>query len=204
MRKKLNTQITKSDLENQFEWYCEELKRVGMIKSFTKYPSSKILSEPVYYRSNVKATKSKIFKNKTLLNDHYYTPDFIIVWEKCARNIFWRRWEEETIAHIPFLVNYKSKTETSEEMYYSVIEIKPGFDMENMTRLFSINQKWVMQVAKIYVQKFLVTNDERCIFAKTFTPIKWLLTPTGKSKTIHFPVQSVSDYIEKRKKLFEI
>ena len=197
-RARLKLHITKSQLETDFGFYCKELELAGMIEKYNPNPMTRVISEPVYYKSIARTKKEK---TKTLLNRHEYTPDVVIKWKKEARNIFWRRWEDEKYPDVPFLANYNKE----KDFYYTIVEVKPGFDMENMTRLFSINQKWIMASMGLYVQKVVMCNDERSIFAKTFTPIKWMTTPIqGKPRTIKFEVRGIGQYIAKRKELLNL
>jgi beta-xylosidase len=200
-RIRINVKIAKSELEDDFEYYCEELKLSGYIEAFNKFPSTKVISEPVYYKSSFigKRKVNKTF-NKTLLQRHEYTPDFTIAWNKSAKGVFFRHWDNEESYDVPFLAN-----KTKDGKYYSVIEIKPGFDMENMQRLFTINQKWIMQKFNLYVQKIIICNNERCIFSDTFTPVRWMTTKKlGKAKIIKFTVRGIHQYVDKRKQLLSI
>ena len=60
-----------------------------------------------------------------------------------------------------------------------------------MTRLATLNIKWLYQKYGIYTQ---VIIPER-IFKKTFTPKLMLKTKTGKDRKLNFIVRSLEDYL---------
>ena len=77
------------------------------------------------------------------------------------------------------------------------IEIKPSFDMNNMQRLFSINQKWMYLEHEIYVQKVIPVGPKKtCLFAKTFVPQEAMLTAkTRKPKKYKFKTKSLTEFL---------
>ena len=178
-----------SEEERLFYLYLEELKSEGWIKKFTFHNESFVLSEPVKY------TWIKQMKNKnkemesTLLQGHIYTPDYRIFWEPKALNVFYIDIFDKNskINSVPFINNGKDGT---------YIEIKPSFDMNNMQRLFTINQKWLLQEHKIFVQKVIPVGKNTCLFAKTFVPQEAMLTAkTKKPKKYKFEVKSLKEFI---------
>lgn len=161
----------KSNHEKYFSWWLDELMEVGIIDNYDYEPTSYELSDKVVYQ--VLDNKGKQ-KNKTLLEEHCYTPDFIINWNNNKLNV---------ANKIGIL--YDNKCE-------SVIEIKPPFNMNNMTRLFIINQKWVYEKYKIYVQKVVVDD----IFSKTFIPKRYLKTDkSNKLRKINYKHMLIDKYI---------
>ena len=74
----------------------------------------------------------------------------------------------------------------------SYMEIKGVFDRNNMTRLFRQNQAWIYDKHRIFVDLFLIPK----LFAKTFTPKKYLITDkTMKPRAIGFQINSVDEYL---------
>jgi NH3-dependent NAD+ synthetase len=73
----------------------------------------------------------------------------------------------------------------------SYFEAKPQYDFNNMTRLATLNVKWLYQKYGIYTQ---VIIPER-IFQKTFTPKLMLKTKTGKERKLNFKVRSLEEYL---------
>ena len=129
-------------------------------------------------------TKSKtVQKNQVLLEDHVYTPEFIIGWTTKGCDLF-------TDVFTQF-VPKKFKKPFISQGSSTWIEVKPGFDQNNMTRLFKINQKWMWQRYGLFVN--LVQPHK--LFEETFTPKAYLTTPTGKQRVIHWKVRSLEEYV---------
>lgn len=94
--------------------------------------------------------------------------------------------------YTPDFIIYNNKTTWLSDH----IETKGSFDKHNMIRLFSINQKWMMQKYGIYVQKIIPSK----LFKSTFTPKRYLLTDSGiKSRKINHEVVLLEDYIKELK-----
>ena len=183
-----------SEEERLFYLYLEELKDNGYVRDFTFHVDSFVLSEPVKYSWAKKMkTKSKEMES-TLLQGHVYTPDFKIIWnpkgyERFYFNIFD---ENKLFDKVPFVNNIGNDGND----IGSYIEVKPSFDMNNMQRLFSINQKWMWQEHKIYVQKVIPIGKNTCLFAKTFVPQEAMLTAkTKKPKKYKFTTKSLQEFL---------
>lgn len=100
------------------------------------------------------------------IRKHIYTPDFKIEWKSCL-----------------------------ECVSSDYIEIKPSFDSHNMTRLFTVNQKWVYAKYGIYVQKIVPEK----LFKQTFIPDRFLRTDSGKQKRkIKFKYVRISEYLKEQ------
>jgi hypothetical protein len=126
-----------------------------------------------------------------LLREHIYTFDFEIKWNKKAKGIFYYNIDDKVkLDKIPFIAqNDITKVET-----------KPSWDMQNMSRLWSINCKWVYQKYNIYVQKIIPTGKNTCLFARTFVPQKALLTKkTKQPKKFKYPVRTLLEFLNKDK-----
>jgi hypothetical protein len=140
-------------------------------------------------------TKDKKMES-TLLHPHIYSPDFKVIWNIKAWKKFYLDINDGKckLDLVPFINNIDNNGED----IGSFIEIKPSFNMNNMTRLFSINQKWMWQEHRIYVQKIIPIGKNNCLFDKTFVPQKAMLTPkTKKTKSYKFKVKSLNEYIER-------
>lgn len=184
-----------SEEERLFYIYCLELKEAGYIKEFTFHQESFVLSEPVKY-TWIKKLKTKDKEMETtLLREHVYTPDFWILWDAKASGIFYLDHDGATkLSDVPFVNNIDNGGDDAG----TYVEIKAAFDFNNMTRLFTINSKWMYQEHNIYVQKIIPISKKKCLFADTFVPQKALLTKTGKEKKYHFEVKSLKEYIESK------
>jgi hypothetical protein len=178
-----------SQEEGLFWLYLNELKENGYIDSFTFHPDPYVLSEPVKYEWEQKLKTKTIIKSSVLLNGHIYTPDFVVIWNKKAKDIFYINCNSgRNLKNVPFITNGIS----------SVIEVKPAWDAQNMSRLWTINAKWVWEKYHIYVQKIVpIAPNSNCLFAKTFVPQLALLTEkTKKPKSYKFEVRSLQQYLE--------
>lgn len=165
-----------------------ELKAVGYIKSI-KRADSYLLSDAYinHYAEKMKRVSSKPM-TQTLLHGHSYTPEFEVEWDKKALdNILWLenqgKMQKTFIAH------------TVDEKYITYIEVKPAFDRNNMERLFKLNQKWMFQKYKKFIN--LVKIKE--LFEKTFTPKEYLTTPSGKKRVLRWKNKTVFSFINNKK-----
>jgi len=183
---KYNNLIFDSNEELMMYYFLEELLVNKYINSFDYHPESIGLSDLVKYKWY---NKTNITKEFTLLREHIYTYDYEIVWNiNKSHNIFYNNINDNIkLDKIPFI--------TQNDI--SKIEIKPAWDAQNMTRLFSINQKWLYQKYDIYVQKIIPIGDNKCLFAKTFTPKEALYTAKQrKLKKYKFKTRSLEEFLE--------
>jgi len=164
-----------------------ELMEMGYVKTVARAPTCQ-LSPPFnhrYYKPLKTKQRSEV---QTLLNKHVYTPEFYLEWEEKAKDIFFQYLDETKKITLPIVAQFN----TSTNAYYSLFEVKPKFDQQNMERLFRINQKWVMQVTGKFVNLVKV-ND---LFPKTFTPMAFLYTRTGKDKKIDWSPITLTEYLK--------
>lgn len=184
-KKKPRTDGFDSDEEMYFSWYLDELVEAGYVESYHKIRVGYVLSEKLVnqYVKPMKRVENKK-KDQTIINGHEYTPDFVIRWAKKALGVFAQRLGDGDKHIAPFMV----------QGYYdkSVVEIKADFDMNNMTRLVTLNIKWVLQRYNLIISLTKVPS----IFRKTFTPKKYLVTnKTGKPRKIKFEVKTLEEFI---------
>lgn len=180
-----------SDEEIHFMWWMEELIKAGYIIEYKFEPCIVELSN----KKEINILKRRKEKKSFLLHPHIYTPDFGIKWNEKAINIF-----ITDINSTDFNTNSPFYAELDEfyKLYKSFIEIKPIFDQNNMTRAFIINQKWIYEKYKKYI------NLIECswLFAKTFTPKKYLFTDiSGNPRKIKFKIRTLEEYINDIKTL---
>ncbi len=176
--------------ELYFSWYLEELQEAGYIDNWAEAKTYQLGEKIVNTYTEQLKTKTKE-KEQTILNGCEYTPDFQINWNEKAKNIFIDIWN---IKHIKKNLDLLLAYETIDKIdRYTIIEIKPNFDQNNMTRLNGINRKWMYQKYGIFVNLVKVPD----IFKDTFTPKKYLLTDTGKqNRIIHFKTRTLEEYIK--------
>jgi hypothetical protein len=152
-----------SDEEMFFAMWLEELKEVGYVRQWKRAVDSISLTDGLKI-SYIKVTKLKTKtkheeKEFTVLRPSEYTTDFDVTF---------------TPEGIMRLVNYITPAGSfeitrpffSNERLRGLFEIKPGFDQNNMERLFKNNQKFIWDKYKIFVN--LVEPIE--LFKKTFLP----------------------------------
>ena len=175
--------------EYYFSLYLDELEQAGYVKHWDVHVETFELSLPEKYQwiEQLKTkTKTRISE---LLKGHEYTPDFWIDWNEKAEGVFYQRINSGRRLNLPFIA------QDSGDCDQSIVDVKPKFDHQNMTRLFTINQKWLFQVHDIYVQKIVPTGSKTCLFASTFTPERYLLTDkTGKPRRIKWAVKGLNEY----------
>ena len=192
-----------SQEELYFFHYLTTLQENGFVNVFEYNTKVFKLSEPFKYIwfQQLKTKQNK--KESTLLHSHIYTPDFYIEWNKKAHNIFYNLIHENVnLSKSVFIAQLEVlNKDTDYEKYtgkiISYCEIKPAWDMQNMTRLFSINCKWVMTDYNIYVQKIIPTApNKNCLFAQTFIPEKCLYTAKKhQPKKFKYKVKSLTEFI---------
>lgn len=165
--------------EVYFAWYFQELKDNGLVKEY-KRGQSYLLSDSLVnnYVMQLK-TKSKPAQ-ETILMGHSYNLDYEVEWTDEGVKHFCSKLGEKITK--PFICTQDNK---------SYFEAKPIFDFNNMSRLATLNIKWLYQKYGIYTQ--LVVPEK--IFAKTFTPQLMLKTKTGKDRKLNFKVRSLEQFL---------
>jgi hypothetical protein len=124
-------------------------------------------------------TKDKEMES-TFLREHSYTPDFVIKWDKCSEH---KLWSSVGLSR-PFHADSQD---------YSFIDTKGGYDAQNMTRLFRINQKWIWDKLGIYVQEIVPQK----LFKETFTPERYLMTDKMVQKrVIKWEIRSCKQFMD--------
>lgn len=177
--------------EEYFFWaYCKELEERGFIEFFYKNNDSIVLTEPLlikYKQSISLKTKIKeIEKEQKILSSSSYTPDFNIDWNPKSEKIFYQLLGLPERVVCPFLA------QQDENGIYSVVECKPVFDRNNMTRLFKHNQKFIWDKFKIFVNLVYPID----LFKKTFTPEAYFTTLAGRKRNFTYPPTKIDDYIK--------
>lgn len=154
--------------EYLFAHWCEELKSEGYIRSWQHEGITIDLTSPKYvpWRKQMK-TKVKV-EEKKLLEGSSYTPDFTIKWERKANGVFC--WQEMGT------YNKIGKGWLFSTEGVSIVEIKPAFDRNNMTRLVRDRIKQAMEHGT-FVNLIKVPD----FFKFTFAPERFFYTPSGNA-----------------------
>jgi len=188
-----------SDEEMMTVMWWEELMQAGYAEKIEEVNSYQ-LSVPVvntYTQNVVMKTKSKdVEKNQKLLEDHVYTPEFKVKLTPAGVKLLSWYFHTTEDGHYStenrkFDKLFVHNVEGLGNDYYIYIEVKPEHDRHNMTRLFTVNQKWMWWKHGIFVN--LV--QPHILFKKTFTPKAWLTTPTGKKRVIHWDIRSLDQWL---------
>jgi hypothetical protein len=179
----MNRDNFQSDEEFYMYLYLEELKSRELAdykyqsRSFTLFEGSK--------------HKLKFKKGAITPRDVSYTADFVITWHPQLRSTLFslaRTNDEKT----PFVAVEQNG------FFFSIIDVKGSFAGKNNTSAvtFPLKQKWMLEKFGIYVQKIIPISKTKGLFVDTFTPVKYLLTPTGKERKLHYKPLMINKYLE--------
>ena len=177
-----------SNEEMYFEWYLNDLIKNNIVTRFLYESNTFTLSIAKKYIY----TKKLITKVKpielSLLDEHVYTPDFLIEWNTSSNGLFYRYIENEGYITKPPFFAIKSLKNGKP---YTFFEVKGTFDRNNMTRLFKINQKWLYDKYGLYVHQVTIPD----LFKYTFTPERYLHTDSSRQlRKINFGIKSFDEY----------
>ena len=165
-----------SDEEVFVAMWLEELRQRGYIRFWKKVKDSISLTDGKkipYLKVTKLKTKSKVEqKDFILLSSSEYTPDFEITWDVKGLNKFLYQ-ITENIYHQRHVKERGGITDPRTAVFFSseynttVLEVKPGFDQNNMERLFKNNQRFIWDKYKLFVN--LIEPID--LFKKTFLPL---------------------------------
>jgi hypothetical protein len=161
---KISPEDYKSTEEYHMALWCAEAKEAGYITDWAyedkEYPLS---GSVVDFKTTIHHTKTKgaRFKEKefTLLKAHSYTPDFRIWPEDKFFSMDHGLWRYTTPCKL-----FYSDGDDNIQPY--VIDVKGTFQRFDGARSFSINQKWVFEKHRIYINKVVPPK----FFKKTWVP----------------------------------
>jgi hypothetical protein len=171
--KKIKNKYLSMD-EYYFSLYLDELKQFDFILDYEYEPNE--IQFTTGKTIIVKYNDSKKIKdqNVKLHPSMSYTPDFKIVWNLEKSDGILTKSEGKTYKtkqkEIPFTLLENSNI--------SYIEIKPEYDLHNMTRYVKVKLSCILQLFNIYIQ---IINYEP-LFKKTFYPSEYFKTLQGKDK----------------------
>jgi len=152
-----------SDEEVFVAMWLQELQDNGLVNYWSKtempYPMTAGLQRDYIKETRLKTKIKRETKTVTLLRRSEYTPDFLVNFTQEGRALFVGSLDPESI-FIPGMLFYRNTPAV-------VIEVKPIFDQNNMERLFKLNQKFLWERDKIFVN--LV--EPIGLFKKTFIPL---------------------------------
>lgn len=177
-----------SDEEKWFSWWLDELIEAGYVIDYTDAKTYTLSEKLEISYIEQKKTKATV-KTQSLVLPHVYTPDFEIKWHVSALNIF---------------INSKVTTDVLQKKLDKnlfikfgdamLVETKGGYSKFGGLKENAINRKWLYDKYGLYVNLVKIPD----LFKDTFTPKKFLLTPTGKQRLIHFKVKSLEEYVNEK------
>lgn len=159
--------------EKRFSYYVNELLDGGWLLNATYQPSSFLLTEDVKVHAFVHKKNSNEMVYVKLLNGSEYTCDWELLWSPKADGVF--TWREGGVYNKGFFP-YSKKYPNCFIPFYSVggvsyIDVKGNFAAQGNSSAitFPVKQKMLMQKG-IFVQKVVLSLDDKSLFANTFTP----------------------------------
>lgn len=183
--------------EMYFTWWLRELIEAGYIDGYSKCDTVNLSFQETKQVLSVTKKGKIVTKDIEILDKHSYTPDFYISWTDKAIDVF-----------LNIGVNPEEIfmfEAANDDFSSSIVEIKPAFDQNNMTRLAMINVKWMMAHACEFVNIIVPVGipdkgkrqKKKCLFHHTFTPRRFLLTDIDKTtRKIKHPTRSLDDYLQ--------
>jgi hypothetical protein len=133
-----------------YQW-CVEAKSAGYIYNYEYHNISYEITPKQTYNEEVKLKTKTKYITKHLLHPHIVTPDFVIYptdkFNKFKHGLF------------SLTDNY-------------VIDIKGGFQQNDGSRAFSINQKLVYDKYKVYTNKVEISGKSNDFFLRTWLPYR--------------------------------
>lgn len=152
-----------SDEEVFVAMWLQELQEAGFVKRWSKmelpFPMTSGLKRNYVKETQLKTKIRREPKEQILLRPSEYTPDFVVNFSESGVEKFVGLLEPASEFR-PGMLFYKNTPGV-------VIEVKPEFDQQNMERLFKLNQKFLWDKEKIFVN--LV--EPVALFKKTFIPL---------------------------------
>lgn len=160
------------------EWYLQELKDAGIIKEFWYHPDVYHLTNPVMrlekgFKGRGK-NKVEVDVVKSFKQGHTFKPEFRIKWNNPL--------PVKKFLKLYQFISESNVITTGEGFFYSKtslmsdIDVKPKFQIHDAADAkFSLIQSIVLNQYKVFVQPVIYQD----LFAKTFTPARYLLTDSG-------------------------
>ena len=173
--------LCESEEELHFLEYLKELNEFQLIDDISRGESIELIPD-VQVIIPYKA-KNGIIKNKTkkILSKKCYTPDYIIKWNSLSKYF-----HKIFIDLFPIIDN-------AALCHKTYIDVKGSYNQYNSSNtIFSIVQKILYNKKGIYCYKIVPQE----LFEKTFTPVAYVKTKTGKDRKLKWQVKSVKQYLE--------
>ena len=202
-----------NQLEQYFLWYLNELKEAGYIKFFSRESFPILVTDDVKNKRYDFSLKNTVrVEEYNLFRKNTYTYDYLIIWDKKAKEIFYNLLDDNPIRiYCPFYACVDKKGE-----HVSFCDVKPPsgamiFGNNTTSYTFPILQKIIYTVYGIYVNKSIPiplmskgaikSANKTALFNTTFVPKRYLLTDGGmQGREIKFKKQSLKEYVAYKEK----
>lgn len=202
-----------NQLEQYFLWYLNELKEAGYIKFFSRESFPILVTDDVKNKRYDFSLKNSVrVEEYTLFRKNTYTYDYLIIWDKKAKEIFYNILDDNPIRiYCPFYACIDKKGE-----HISFCDVKPPsgamiFGNNTTGYTFPILQKIIYTVYGIYINKSIPiplvskgaikSGNKTALFNTTFIPKRYLLTDGGmQGREIKFKKQSLKEYVAYKEK----
>lgn len=210
-KKKNNTDI--NPIEMYFEWYLEELKQYGYVEYYDREPELiEVLPPFDHKREKHFKVKENTTEEFNMLQSVTYTYDYRIAWTEKAKYIFTEVYDPSGHFRfgMPTFVSHWIKLHGDYKMV-SYIDVKPHISAAqfggNVSSYYTFPfiQKFLMRTRGLFINKATPINQGKhgvstCLFAKTFTPNRFLFTDAGQQlRKIRFVKRSISAYTDSQK-----
>ena len=193
-------------LETYFEWYLNELKEAGYIKSWHREPFTIMVSEGInHLRYDFKTKENKI-EEFQLFRKNEYTADYVIIWMPIAQELFYNLLNSTIRIWCPFYAMIDNKGE-----HYSVCDVKRpsgalAFGGNSTDYTFPIIQKMIYSKYNLFVTKVIPipmvqkgkvkSGNTVSLFTTTFVPKRYHLTDAGlQGRVINYRKQTLREYV---------
>lgn len=187
----INVDELASDEEMYFLWWLVDLYKAGYIHTVLHEPAPFELGDGMEHKWEEEMKTKTKYHTENVLQPNEYTTDFVVYWTPKAYGIFVVNLDDKRK-----IMSGKKRTidigYERDRYHMAYCEIKGDFDNNNMTRLATINIKWVWHRYKVYVNLHKVPT----LFKKTFTPERYIYNnKNGKKRTIKFNVRSLEQFV---------
>jgi len=172
-----------------FSYYISELINNGWVEKAEYQPTCFKLSDEKLVHVFEKGRTKNDIKYVKLANDVVYTADWKIIWNKRAEGVFY--WVEGGVYEKGFYPYRKARHSSFIPFFamtngnaFSFVDVKGSFSSAPGTATFSVKQKWLASM-DVYVQKIIISLDNKSLFAKTFTPRQVIIDEVYKKDCKH-------------------
>lgn len=186
-----------SDSELYILCWLFELKDKGYVEKIIRAPEL-IIAEGIsgefsklkQYKTKAGQMKGKYEqKSQTILPAHHYTAEFVIKWPEVLHpGLVWHlRNVSQSKNYAPLIAQ-----DIGQDKDISFVEVKPDFDRHNMIRTFMVNQGWVWQSRRIYINLLQPMK----LFKRTFTPREYLVSRVKRTeRRLDWEARTVEEWL---------